>query len=127
MRSLLAMLALIIGIVASQTAGGQTAPIQHAEMSVAGGLSHAVEAVAAHPVGSQADAADCLGCPEEGESREPCVGASSGCSLAFVGLLRPAKPDVQIDVPADGPVPVAELTLGGLALGVDTPPPRSTI
>ena len=124
MRSLIAILALLLGLIAGQTAGGLDVSVQHISVPSMENSSHLADAATMHAVGTEVAAADCAGCPDEDEHPQPCVGASTSCSAGLVGLIHSEKPDVRIDVLASTNLLAAERVVSGLARGVDTPPPR---
>lgn len=112
MRAVLAIFALCIGLVAGQAVGVQDPLVQHP-----------TEAMETETLAVAAGTPDCPSCPDHMEDREPCVGFTSGCAPALVGLLLPVKLDARVVGPGTDVLP-AERALGGLAPRVDTPPPR---
>lgn len=125
MRALFAIVALLMGVVAGQTASMMDVPVEHLTLTSMESASHATNAATTHAVGTQAAMMDCAGCADEDENREPCVGPSTSCGVGLVGLLQPEKSAVRIDGLAHANVLAAERAASGLALGVDTPPPRT--
>lgn len=121
MRASIAILALLIGIFVGQAVSAEVPPRQHADVIEAGGAAHALMASAATAHGDM----DCAGC-DQAEPNVHCLGASSGCMLALVGLPHSARAERPTARSAKASATPADRTLGGLALGVDTPPPRST-